>query len=153
MPKCYLLSIDELLENIDAGYTLVGGPYETEEECEAVCGVDPPITTTCCPDDPTPRVLSIAVTSGLCSGSGEIVYDDEGHWLGDISMGTGTLSVSLYCDSTWYVNLSGCATQVAITMDGTCSPFSLASTGSFSPNFASCCAGGTTSPITIVITE
>lgn len=67
-------------DSLGYGWTVVGGPFDTEAEADASCAAG--ITTACCPSDDIPRLMCATVASSLGgSFAVPVEYDDEsGHW-------------------------------------------------------------------------
>jgi hypothetical protein len=81
MLECVELTEAQLTARLDAGYTLVSGPHETEAECLAECGGgtgtgtgtgtgDVERVSVPCVDDPVPEVLYATVEVDGCPDAG-----------------------------------------------------------------------------------
>lgn len=116
--SCFELTEAQLFAKIDDdGYFPQSGPHATEAECLAICSS--PVTTACCPEDPTPTTLYGVLTgaSGGCECLNGVPFtltydsgDDQWNVDGEVITDCATIStgIFLWCDSgTWNVDVDG----------------------------------------------
>lgn len=131
----YLTDADKCDTTID----ICSGPYATETEADAVCGL---ITTTCCPSDPLPGQLQVVVSgTAVLNGTYPLIYRGGGVWSltqADSAFGTcpqapGTEEyIRIECNaigSTWDVYTENGASGPYNDGTPTCNPFEIVVTG------------------------
>lgn len=128
---------------------ICSGPYATQAEAEAECGSGDPVTTTCCPDDPIPTLLNVTFGGSLAAlGVVPFLWDGAG-WTSAVGGPTSdcgtTGTIGLSCSgTTWTLLGPGPGTSFTDTATATCSPFSIA----FSGTASGTCSGAFTATVT-----
>lgn len=143
MPQeCFQLTDDELASYLDAGYSLIAGPYDSEDDCNAACGGSGSGSGDSgsgssgssgssgddCECSPLADTLYLCYTdlSNNCCWNFTLAQSG-GVWTGDGSNGDcGTVTATLSCaDSEW--NLLFGETNYAPLIVNSCSPLNLSS--------------------------